>query len=203
MPSPKPLIPEKLFEELKLPKADIPLEDGRVWDAFRGGSETALIFIYETYFDSLFSYGLRIAGDADLVEDAIQELFIDLVKHRDRINGTDSIKFYLFHCLRRKLHREASKWERKRDGLDVQPSFDFTLSHEQHLIDKQIDEDKLKRLNDAVQKLSVRQKEIIYYFFYEELSYGQIQEMMGFESLKSTRNLLYKALAFLRESLRP
>jgi DNA-directed RNA polymerase specialized sigma24 family protein len=83
--------------------------------------------------------------------------------------------------------------------MDARHYFDFTVSHEQHLIDKQIDEDGLHRLNEAIKKLSLRKKEVIYYFFYEELDYGQIQEIMGLESLKSARNLLYKALNFLRE----
>ena len=200
MPSPKPSMPEKLFEELKRSKA-VPLEDGQVWDAFRTGSEAALVYIYETNFDRLFAYGMRVAGNADLVEDAIQELFIDLVKHRGKINGTNSIKFYLFGCLKRKLQREASKWEHKRDELDAHPNFNFTLSHEQHLIDKQIDEEALVRLNEAVQKLSLRQKEMVYYYFYEDLDYPQIMDIMGFESLKSTRNLLYKALSSLRDAM--
>ena len=196
-----PLNAEKFFASLKPPTPDLPLEDVRIWDAFREGDEAAFVFIYETYFETLYAYGFRILADVCLVEDAIQELFIDLVKYRTRINGTDSIKFYLFGCLKRKLHREASKWAYRREGLEIGPSFDFTLSHEQHLIDKQIDEEGLVRLNQAVQQLSSRQKEIIYYFFYEELDYSQIQEIMGFESLKSTRNLLYKALSFLKESL--
>lgn len=131
------------------------------------------------------------------MEDVIQELFIDLKSNRSRLSETDSIKFYLFKCLKRKLHREASKWLYKRQDFTAHHYFDFTVSHEQHLIDKQIDEDKLNRLNGAIQLLSPRKKEVIYYFFYEELDYQQIQEIMGLESLKTTRNLLYKALNFL------
>lgn len=201
MTSPNPLIVEKLFADLRQSKADAPLEDSEIWNAFREGNETAFVFIYETYFDRLFAYGLRISGNECLVEDAIQELFIDLRNNRNRLKETDSIKFYLFRCIKRKLHREATKWLYRRQDLDACPNFDFTVSHEQHLIDKQIDEDKINLLNDAIQKMSPRKKEVVYYFFYEELDYAQIQEIMGLESLKTTRNLLYKALNFLREAL--
>src|SRR5690606_8603457 len=114
----------------------VPLKDIEVWNTFRTGNDEAFIFIYTTYFDRLFAYGMRIVGDEHLVEDAIQELFIDLRNQRGRLSPTDSIKFYLFKCLKRKLHREASKWLYKRQDLDGSHNFDFTISHEQHLIDK-------------------------------------------------------------------
>lgn len=196
-----PLLTKKLLAELKPPQASRPLEDRLLWDAFRSGEEQALILIYERNFDRLYAYGLRVTGDECLVEDAIQELFIDLKNNRHRIRETDSIKFYLFKCLKRKLHREAAKWLYKREDLDAQPSFDFTLSHEQFLIDRQMDEETINRLNQAVEKLSPRKKELIYYFFYEGLDYTQIQDLMGLQNIKSARNLLYKALDFLRESL--
>lgn len=200
MPDQNP-IAEELFSSLKPFKSAMPFDDGQVWDAFREGDEAAFIFIYETYFAKLYAYGFRIAADACLVEDSIQELFIDLRNNRSRLKETDSIKFYLFSCLKRKLHREASKWLYKREGLDSNAYFGFTLSHEQFLIDRQMDEADLFRLNQAIEKLSPRKKEMIYYFFYEGLDYSQIQELMGLENIKSARNLLYKALDFLRGSL--
>jgi RNA polymerase sigma factor (sigma-70 family) len=195
------IIPQRHGAELGPRKAYQSLEDKQLWNAFRAGDEQAFIFIYETTFDRLYTYGLRIAGDECLVEDAIQEVFIDLKNNRQHIRETDSIKFYLFKCLKRKLYREASKWMHKRDGLNETNSFGFTLSHEQYLIDKQMNEEELVRLNHAIEKLSARKKEVIYYFFYEELDYSQIQELMGLENIKSARNLLYKALDFLREFL--
>src|SRR5690554_261813 len=159
MPDQNP-IAEELFSSLKPFKSAMPFDDGQVWDAFREGDEAVFIFIYETYFAKLYAYGFRIAADACLVEDSIQELFIDLRNNRSRLKEIDFIKFYLFKCLKRKLHREAAKWLYKREDLDAQPSFDFTLSHEQFLIDRQMDEETINRLNQAVEKLSPRKKEL-------------------------------------------
>lgn len=200
MPTPNPFITERRYAPPS-PRPDLPKADREIWNAFRAGNEQALIFIYENNFDRMYAYGLRIAGDECLVEDAIQEVFIDLRNNRGRINETDSIKFYLFKCLKRKLHREASKWLHKREELEESDSFGFTLSHEQFLIDKQMHDEELKQLNHAIAKLSPRKKEMIYYFFYEELDYSQIRELMGLENIKSARNLLYKALDFLKKSL--
>lgn len=176
--------------------------DTDAWNAFREGSESAFIHIYERYFDALFSYGSRILPDTPTVKDVLQDLFIEIRERRTYLGPTDSIKFYLFKCLKRKLHKDLAEWEQKREGLDsLPPAFVFTISHETQLIDQQIDAEKREKLNAAIERLSQRKREIIYYSFYEGMSYRQIQEIMGLENLKTTRNLMYKALQFLRESV--
>ncbi|WP_339926294.1 sigma-70 family RNA polymerase sigma factor [uncultured Cyclobacterium sp.] len=178
------------------------VEDKVLWDEFRKGADAAFIQIYEQFFDSLFAYGMRLSKDESQTKDGIQEVFFDLKRLRHKVGPTDNIKFYLLTCLKRKLQRQFSKWEHKRESFDTSQDFDFTISHEQQLIDQQMGMEKIEELNNAIAKLSPRKKEIIYYFFYEGFSYVQVQEIMGLESVKTTRNLMYKALDFLREKLK-
>ena len=56
-------------------------------------------------------------------------------------------------------------------------------------------------MNAAIARLSPRKREIIYYSFYEEFTYKQIQVMMGLESQQATRNLMYKAMKYLRKCI--
>lgn len=177
-------------------------DDAAVWNLFKSGNESAFIKIYENNFDKLYSYGLRITKDKDMVKDAIQDLFIDLRKGRHTLGHTDNIKFYLFKCLKRRIIKESGKWYSNLEDINDNYFFSFTFSHEHHMINRQIGEEQVVRLDAAVKKLSPRKKEVIYYFFYEGLSYQQIQEIMGLENIKSARNLIYKALDFLREILK-
>lgn len=176
--------------------------DTEAWDAFRQGNESAFIFIYETYFDVLFGYGFSIIPDPNMIKDSLQDLFVELRERRGYLGRTDSIKFYLFKCLKRRLHKEISKWSGIFDSLDAIPvNFHFTLSYEAQLIDRQLTAEKITQLNEAITKLSKRQREIIYYSFFEGFNYNQIQEIMGLESHQSARNLMYKALKELRKLL--
>jgi RNA polymerase sigma factor (sigma-70 family) len=150
----------------------------------------------------LYAYGWRICKNEELVKDAIQDMFIGLRKYRSNVGQTDSIKFYLFKCLKRTIIKEEGKWYSNLDEIDDNYFFDFTFSHEKLLIDRQIDEEKKEKLNKAIALLSPRKKEVIYYFFYEGLNYQQIQEIMNLDNIKSARNLIYKALGFLREVLK-
>lgn len=191
-----------------LERVAVPSEKGtdsseiRLWDAYRKGSDAAFVEIYERYFEALYSYGVRITGDHAMVKDGIHEVFFDLRELRSKVGPTDSIKFYLFTCLKRKLYRASSRWEGRRQSIDSACNFEFSVSPEQLLIDQQIGDEERERLNRAIAQLSPRKKEIIYYFFYEGLTYEQTQEIMGLENVKTTRNLMYKALNFLRECLK-
>ncbi|WP_209329203.1 RNA polymerase sigma factor [Lunatimonas salinarum] len=176
--------------------------DSEAWNAFRDGNESAFIFIYENYFEVLFGYGYSIIADTHIVKDALQDLFVELRERRSRLGATDSIKFYLFASLKRKLFKDLTKWQGNRESIDTLPGdFLFTLSHESQLIDKQLSADKLNQLNDAIANLSKRQREIIYYTFFEGFTYRQVREIMGMESEQSVRNLMYKAIKELRRLL--
>lgn len=180
----------------------VSLEDVVLWDSFREGNESAFIQIYESNFDKLFAFGWRICKKEELVKDAIQDLFIELRRNRANLGRTDSIKFYLFKCLKRKIIKEEGKWYSNLEEIHRNYFFDFTFSYEKHLIDRQIDEEKKQKLNQAIELLSPRKKEVIYYFFYEGMNYQQIQEIMKLDNIKSARNLIYQALGFLREVLK-
>ena len=172
------------------------------WNSFRQGNESAFIFIYESYFKVLYAYGFSIVADSNMVKDALQDLFVELRERRDHLGPTDSIKFYLFKCLKRKLVKELANWPGKRESLEVLPmEFQFTLSYETQLIDRQLSAEKIDKLNEAISKLSPRQREIIHYSFYEGFTYQQIQDMMGLENQQTTRNLMYKAIKYLRKHI--
>ncbi|AWW32744.1 sigma-70 family RNA polymerase sigma factor [Echinicola strongylocentroti] len=175
------------------------MDDFGLWSLFKEGNESAFVLIYERYFEDLLQYGLMFSANENLVKDAVQELFIDLRKSRSRLGNTNNIKFYLFKCLKRRIVKESKKWYNKILELKGDYSFTVTYSHEQLLIDKQLNVEQIEKLNIALSQLNPRKREVIFYFFYEGLSYEEIRQMMGLSNIKSARNLLYKAISFLKE----
>ncbi|MBP2830680.1 sigma-70 family RNA polymerase sigma factor [Aquimarina sp. U1-2] len=178
------------------------IPDLEIWRQFKTGNESAFIHIYKTYFKSLYNFGLQFSKDTHLVEDSIQDLFIDIRRTRKKLSDTTSIKLYLYKAIRRKILRSI-KSSRKRlwDGsIEEGNNFHFTFSYEHHLISQQLNEEKIERLNRALQTLPKRQREVIYYFFYEQMGYLEIKEIMDFANIKSVRNKAYIALKTLRKS---
>src|SRR6186713_841419 len=78
-----------------MPQAEI---DAVVWAALQQGHRKALDYIFEKHTRLLYAYGARITGDVLLVEDCIQDIFVELWNRHERLSATDNIKFYLLKC---------------------------------------------------------------------------------------------------------
>lgn len=174
--------------------------DQDLWRAFKGGDRAAFSTIYRHYIQPLYNYGMKVAEDSDLVEDAIQELFIYLWKTRENLGETDSIKFYLFKSLRRRIitSQEESLRQAKKKISVGQGQESATYSHEQFLVSRQLEEDQHRQLHLSLQGLTKRQREAITLRFYDNLSFQEVAQVMSL-NIKSTYNLVSKALDALKE----
>ncbi len=149
--------------------------------------------VYKQLFQDLFSYGMQICGNKDLVKDCIQELFSELWKNKKTLTKVKSIKSYLLKCHKRKIRRELKKGKR----LFVAGSFEFEISQEAKLIHNQQLSKKQYDLNQALKDLTVRQREAIYLRFYNNLSYEQIAQVLNIKT-KASYKLIYRALSSLK-----
>lgn len=177
--------------------------DKDIWLAFKQGSRRALDYIFEKYVRLLYAYGGKISKDQALVEDCIQDLFIELWTKRENLSETDNIKFYLMKSLRRKIVRKITEDHR----IQTEPlqgddyTVDLEFSVEFHIIQEQSSLEQREQLTKALKQLSKRQREAIYLKFYEKLRYEEIAEMMNL-SVKSTYNLIGKAIDTLRKIIK-
>lgn len=178
--------------------------DLKLWQEFKKGSRSAFVFIYHRYFDRLYNYGHQFTHDTGLIKDCIQDLFIELNYSKSRLSDTHSIHLYLYKAVKRKIiktlkNHKKSLWNGK-DELFAY-GFNIELSIEQKIINRQIADEQILKLNDSVNKLTYRQREAIFYFYYEGFSLTQVRELMEMQSLKATQNLIYKAVKELRKLL--
>jgi len=170
------------------------------WNKFKNGDDSSLVFIYSENVKSLYNYGLKFTSDRDVVEDVVHDLFLDLIKARKTLGNTDNIQFYLLKSFRRKLVRQLKKELRYSDGQPDEISFGVHYSIEDGLISEETKNNQTKRLYDAIQRLSPRQKEAIYLKFQKELDYNEISEVLGM-GVEACRNLIYRAIKSLKDLL--
>ena len=180
-----------------------PSDDVRLWKLFKEVKEVAFSHIYRTHFECLFQYGCQFTKNESIVEDALQDMFIELREKRRKTTIKSSIRNYLFTCLRRrillykkKINDHTTNFENSEYRL-----FEIEISVEQKIIAEQIKTYNKKRLKEAVMTLTNRQREAIYCLYYEGLSYAEIKELMGFTNIRSVRNLIYKALNHMKSAL--
>ena len=179
------------------------LNEGLLWSSFLQGSESAFVKMYNLYFDELYHYGRQWSADPNLTKDCIQDVFIQLRKKRSKLPQVISTRAYLIRCLRNKLITEITKIQEK-GGFNLSDKalkFAVVPSHENVLISKQLIQERKSQVQSAISSLPQRQKEAIYYFYYNGFSYKEIRSIMGFGSVRATRNLVYRALQKIRDSI--
>lgn len=176
------------------------IDDGALWRAFKNGDEKALITIFDRFVKILYNYGMKIYGESESVKDAVQELFIELWRNKKNLGDTDSIKFYLFKSLRRKVYR-VLKSKSNKDLLHRTPPDNQTLpSHEYFIIAEQTSAETRQRLLKMLDSLTERQREAIFLRYFEDLSYDRIAGIMEMNK-QSVYNLIHQGVNQLRKSI--
>lgn len=176
-------------------------EEAAVWNDFLKGSDIALASIYRNYVHRLYNYGRQVLNDDEIVCDCIQDLFYELIRTRQKLGKTTSVKNYLYASLRRRLIRYR-KGEPKliRENL-AEGHFKLSFLKEKHKHLEYCSEEQIALLEKACNALPERQREAIILYFFEELSYAEIAEVMNIGKIRSTRALVYRAIDSLRNIL--
>jgi RNA polymerase sigma-70 factor (ECF subfamily) len=178
------------------------LSDKELWLQFKSGNEAAFIFIYQKFFDNLVNYSYQFTQSEDLIKDCVQELFIYIRNKRSTLANTNNIKLYLFKSCKNNLLNNLKKDQKHRSLTDLENDFfPPTISTEENIINLQTREIRERSLEVAIDKLSAREREIIYYFYFEDMGYKEIAELLEYKEIKSVRSLLYKSLQKLRDHI--
>lgn len=173
--------------------------ESHLWNLLKSGDKTALERIYRDHAAVLLKYGRKFSADGQLVEDCLQDLFIELWKNREGLGATDSIRKYLIVALRRKVIRSLSRIR----TVEKEPEdhlFSAVFDIEQEMIQEEWATERRQRLQQALQGLSKRQQEVLYLKYFADMDYGQIGEIMEL-NYQSARNLAHRALEALRDIL--
>ncbi len=171
--------------------------DDILWDSFRQGNKNALAALFERFYPQLYNYAKKISANHSLIEDAIQDLFIEIWNQRSP-GILVSVQAYLLKALRYKLIRMLNN---RHDMSDILTEVPFEISHENFLINKEEELAYLKLLCSEMEKLPPRQREIIFLRFYQSLSYEEICAVMGIE-YQVARNQLSAGIKKLRSLLK-
>ncbi|WP_430813819.1 RNA polymerase sigma factor [Carboxylicivirga sp. RSCT41] len=175
--------------------------DKKIWDDFRNGENYALSHIYYQHVQILHRYGKKFSHDEELIKDTIQDLFFDLIRTRENLGETDNIKFYLLRSFRRKLARSSKSVDEYLElGTVDDSTTQFMFSTEQDIIGKEELSHREKQVQEGLQKLSSKQREILFYRYTCELDYDEICELMQIK-YDSARKLVFRSLSALKDAI--
>lgn len=171
------------------------------WSLLKEGDQSGLRYFYEIYVDELFSFGMSLVKCENQVKDAIQEVFLDLWKYRDRLNSEVKVKFYLYKCLANKIFKLEKEGKKiKNLHQDYMGEWELLIeSPESKMIHFQLESTLKTNLAKAIANLPERQKAVINCLFFEEFSYEETSQIMNI-NLRSTYTLAWKAIESLKKN---
>ena len=169
----------------------------KIWEAIQKGNQKAFDEFYLLFVRQLYNYGHKLTSNTPLVEDCIQELFINLWNNKASIHFRSSVKHYLLLSFRRLLIKklEQSKIPSKLSSpLRIQkPDIETDLDQLEQEVQK-------KRVIKAVRQLPKRQKEALFLKYYENMDYDEIGAIMDINK-GAVYKLISKGVRKLREML--
>ena len=158
----------------------------------------ALQRIYKHFYPKLYQYALKLTGSQAMAEDAIHDTFLYLWQHRKQIGEIQSMQFYLIRSVRNACLKLIKKKNRLSNIDDTSSHLDLRISPTEFQL-VNINEDIKTRIEQALNSLSTRQREIIYLKFYNNLDYEEIGEILNI-NYQSVVNHVYKGIQKLRKA---
>lgn len=177
-------------------------QEQTLWKEMLACNKKAFEHLYNHYFQSLINYGFRITQNENLIEDAIQEVFISLWNNRTHLPEVSEVKFYLFRSLKNRIVRQLERdiFDKSED-IDTYLDFLISISEEQKKIDSEQSDADLETLQKAISHLPLRQQEVINLKYYHDFTLDEIAKLMDVNK-QSVSNLLFRSYATLRTILK-
>ena len=161
------------------------------------GDKKAFDRLYLQYHKAVHANILKFVKDPTLAEDVLQDVFLSMWQNRFKFEGKDSIGGWLFVVsYNRSLNILRSKLRASIEYVDTYPtdpvaSNDAQETEAEHLL-------QLSLLEEAVNNLPARKKEVFKLCRYEGRSKADVAELLGI-SQQSVSDYLKQSNAAIRE----
>lgn len=180
-----------------------PADDLTLWLALKRGDEAAFAELYRRYGRVLLQYGYRVTPHANLIQDGIQDLFIDLWRGRTGLSEVDSVKFYLFRALRNRLNRNR-RHEHPEAFTELDETYEYlpeTAPLESAWEAQEVVLARRQYVEQCLGRLTRRQREAINLRYFHDFTHEEIAQLMGL-NYQSVANLLHAGIKLLRQHVR-
>lgn len=163
------------------------------------GNEKAFGQLYRLWQPALGAYVFRVTKSRELAAEIIQDVFLKIWMNRETLSEINNFKSYLFVMSRNQALNALRKVMQ-----DVKLGEDLEMANKNRSEDETLEHPYLSMLDEAIDNLSPRQKEIYLLHKHERLTYVEIAEKLGIgmESVKTHLQLAIKAITkFLKDKI--
>lgn len=175
------------------------LSDQDLMRIVQAGDYSPASEIYDRYSSRIYNFAFRFLKNAEAAEDAMQEVFVKMIRHAGQFQGDAKLSTWLFsitaNWCRDYLRKADNKPKESEEVLISLPSSN-EYSPERNLEQR---EDEL-RVRRALSALTPEQREAILLSRYQGLSYAEIAQIAGC-SEGAVKTRVFRAMETLKKAL--
>lgn len=169
-------------------------EDALLVYELKNHNETAFRALFDLYYNDIYAYSFSLLKSKEYAEENVQDVFLKVWLHREKLDTGKSFRAYLFTIARNQAFNFLSK--SANDNLLREEIFKTTEEAHEHT-DYAIREDDLKKLRkQAISELPPKRRQI-FKMSRKGKSYEEISTELGI-SVSTVKTQMSKALESLR-----
>jgi RNA polymerase sigma factor (sigma-70 family) len=175
------------------------LSDQELMRIVQAGDFSPASEIYDRYSARIYNFAFRFLRNSEAAEDAVQEVFVKMLKHANQFHGDAKLSTWLFSITANWCRDYLRKAENKsKDGDEVLVTLPTSpeLSPERNL-ERRENERMVQR---ALAALTAEQREAILLSRYQGLSYAEIAQIAGC-SEGAVKTRVFRAMETLKKAL--
>ena len=175
------------------------LNDQELMRIVQSGDYSPASEIYDRYSGRIYNFAFRFLKNAEASEDAVQEVFVKMLKHANQFHGDAKLSTWLFSITAnwcRDYLRKADNKSKESDDVLVTLPAPAELAPDRSFEQR---EDAL-RVQRALQELTPEQREAILLSRYQGLSYAEIAQIAGC-SEGAVKTRVFRAMETLKKTL--
>lgn len=175
------------------------LSDQELMRIVQAGDYSPASEIYDRYSGRIYNFAFRFLKNSEAAEDAVQEVFVKMMKYANQFNGDAKLSTWLFSITAnwcRDYLRKADNKTKESDDVLVTLPAPAELSPDRNLEQRE-NEQMVRR---ALEQLTPEQREAILLSRYQGLSYAEIAQIAGC-SEGAVKTRVFRAMETLKRAL--
>lgn len=155
------------------------LSDESLATNLQAGNKQAFEILIDRYQEKMSRYAKRFFADKADVEDLVQDVFLKVYVNINSYNNSQRFSPWIYRIAHNTfVNKIAWKSVRKLVSIDTDEIFTLSLASPENVERESIKREEREQMEKHLQKLDEKYRTPIFLFFYEELSYEEIAEVL-------------------------
>ena len=154
--------------------------------------------LFKSHFGDLVGFVCSYVNDEEVAKDIVHDVFLVVLKNQKKLDTSYSLKSYLFTLSKNYALNYLKHQDVRQSAMNEREVVEALQNADEELDDY---EQRMARLNEKLDELPEKQREVLMKCFVEGQTYKDVAEEMGI-SVNSVKTHISRGLKFLRNELK-